>query len=119
MHIVFLGKAEVVNKATGTWLTGQQKFGVFTCRVANRLQSMQDLNIEWCRVLPFKEGAFGGWVSENHSGLTQVIKWFYSDLDQVYSKIIWTPSPGVSYNRWSAKNMRIWLSDRGVKGFSK
>ncbi len=49
------------------------------------LEAVQQLQLDWCKVLPYKGGKLGGWVLENYLGFFRVSVWFYSTLSIIAS----------------------------------
>ena len=80
---------------------------------------LQEMDIEWCRTLPYKEGHFGGWVSENFAAMTRILPWFYSDIVGLCPSPPWKPPRGVHHSRWTKAQISMWMRDRGIKGASK
>ena len=77
MHLVFLGVARVCCMMIETWLTKNRKHREFILHVQGRLKTIQELDIEWCQMLPYKKGTFDGWVAEQFLAISRLLPWFF------------------------------------------
>ena len=39
-----------------------------------------ELRLDWCKLLAYKDGTFGGWIAENWIGYIKICKWIYGSL---------------------------------------
>ena len=53
-------------------LSALQRFG--SCI----LQDVKELNLDWCKLLPYCGGKFGSWMAANYLATARVNYWFYS-----------------------------------------
>ena len=78
------------------------------------LESIQELGLCWCPILPYKGGKFGGWVSENYLTMSRLLKWFYGVLDDIApDEAPWT-EPQRSTTDWTGKDCKMWMKIRGL-----
>jgi hypothetical protein len=119
MHLLFLGAVKTCLMGTQAWLKSCSKNTAFYKFSVGILDSIKDLNISWCRVLPYSKGKFGGWVSENHLGMSRLIEWFYPQLTSMEEEVPWT-EPEKAQSKWLKKDNAKWLMLRGInhKGYA-
>ena len=53
------------------------------------LESIEDLTLSWCKMLLYKKGKMGGWISETYMAMAQLNKWFDSVVTSIsYNKAV-------------------------------
>jgi hypothetical protein len=77
------------------------------------LEKIQDLQLQWCRVLPYSKTKFGGWVSENYLGFSRISNWFYSLLHFLPEENCYI-EPTIDVQKWSRKECYDWLNARDL-----
>jgi len=78
MHLLFLGVWSTLISVGMDWLRMNQMESSFLLYADGLLEKVQILNLSYCRVLGYKKGKLGGWVSENYLGFARLGSWFYS-----------------------------------------
>jgi hypothetical protein len=106
-----------------TWMSNKGKSTPFVDETQEVLSGIEDLNLSWCKVQPFTGGKFGGWVSENFLGLSRLLKWLYSRLDEVASDKEPFVQPDLPLKKWLAPSLKGWLKARklpheGLKAYN-
>ena len=114
MHLLCLGIVKSVMLRIDKWLTRQRKAAPFARKMKGMLESIQELNLSWCLVLPYKGGKFGGWVSENYLAMSRVMKWFYSALDIIAPDGEQWLEPQGEMPSWTGEDCKKWLGLRGL-----
>jgi hypothetical protein len=114
MHLLFLGVVKTVVQRVEEWMSNKGKCSAFLSEATAMLQGLEDLNLSWCKLQPFSGGKFGGWVSENFLGLSRVLKWLYSRLDEVATDKEPFVQPETPLKKWLAKDLKRWLQIRGL-----
>jgi hypothetical protein len=123
MHLLFLGVVKTVVQRVETWMSNKGKSTAFVEETQEVLRGIEDLNLSWCKVQPFTGGKFGGWVSENFLGLSRLLKWLYSRMDEVASDKEPFVEPNLPLNKWLAPSLKGWLKARklphdGLKAYN-
>lgn len=119
MHLIFLGIVKSSLNSIKKWLAKQGRLTDFfdRCKFLNGL--LDDVHIDWLRIEDFREGKFGGWVSENFVAFSRIMLWFFQDVGSlVREEVVGEDSvpPSASPNsKWRAKHFVRWLYDRDVK----
>ena len=114
MHILFLGVIKASIKRVEDWMKGCGKHDCFLSYAKGVLDVVQKLNLNWCKVLPYPSGRFGGWVSENYLALARLLPWFYAPLDEIAGDPEVYEQPVCPQWLWTAKENKLWLSKRGL-----
>ena len=83
MHLLFLGITKSVLNDVHTWLQTNKLFTKYLKHAEIVLLPLQKLRIEWCKIIPYGTGKFGGHVSENYLGMARILKWFMCILNQI------------------------------------
>ena len=112
MHLLFLGITKVIMLDIQMWLKLSNHSANFYKLTNGILEPIQALRVEWCKVLPFSNTKFGGWVSENYLGFSRLMLWFYSLLRFVPSPIEYI-QPNIDQNKWSRKQNEEWMKNHG------
>lgn len=85
MHLLFLGVTKSTFNDIHAWLRSKNLFTKFLAMVDKILQPIQNLRLEWCKIIPYGTGKFGGHVSENYLAMARILKWFLCILNQFKS----------------------------------
>ena len=112
MHLVFEGVVKSNVEDIQVWLS-QGKYENFLRYARGTLESIQRLNLPWCKVLPYLKGKLGGWVAENFLAFARVAKWFYSRIDLIADDPL-LEEPPYPQNKWNMKVNKQWLKLRGL-----
>lgn len=114
MHLLFLGVIKTTVHRVQEWTKRRSKYSSFMRYAGQKsLDSVQQLGLEWCKVLPYGGGKLGGWVSENYLAMGRLMCWFYEPLatiavDEVYVE------PDRPFARWTKPDNQKWLTVRGL-----
>ena len=78
MHLIFYGVVGSTIEELQLFLSKRKKHSNFK-RITNVLmEKIIELKLSWCKILPYKEGTFGGWIPENWIALMRITKWLTS-----------------------------------------
>lgn len=115
MHLLCLGVVKTLLRRIDRWMAKKKKGAPFAKKMKGFLESLQELNLAWCPILPWKEGGkFGGWVSENYLTISRLLQWFYSVLDEIaVDEQPWSEPVGEMPD-WTGDDCRKWLKRRGL-----
>ena len=113
MHLICLGVVKSVILRVDKWMTNSSKSAPFVRHMKGMLESIQELGLCWCPILPYKGGKFGGWVSENYLTMSRLLKWFYGVLDDIAPDEAPWSEPTASMSDWTGKDCKMWLKIRG------
>lgn len=116
MHLIFLGVTKRTNQEIHEWCTMRRRGTAFSTYANGILESVQKLQLDNFKVLPYREGTLGGWISENHLGWLRVSKWMYGNLDMLAEDPVFVePDPAVrTVENWTMVHNRGWLRARGL-----
>lgn len=115
MHLLFLGVVKTVMMRVQAWMTNKRKATPFAREMTQYMKSLEALKLTWIKILPYKGGRFGGWVSENYLAMSRILKWFYSIMDRLASdKEPWVEPINKPQDKWKAMDNRAWLIQRGL-----
>ncbi len=115
MHLLFLGCVKTVMLRVQAWMSNKRKASPFAREMKQYMESLEGIKLTWIKILPYKGGKFGGWVSENYLAMSCIMKWFYSLLDRLASdKEPWVEPVNKPQKNWTAVDNRTWLSQRGL-----
>ena len=74
MHLIFYGVGSSTIEELQSFLSKRRKQSNFK-RIANVLmEKIIPLKLSWCKILPYKEGTFGGWIAENWIAFMRITK---------------------------------------------
>ena len=82
MHLLFLGITKTLLSDIHSWLQTKKLYTKYLKFAEEVLLPLQKLNIEWCKIIPYGTGKFGGHVSENYLGMARILKWFMCILNR-------------------------------------
>lgn len=119
MHLIFLGIIKTTLFMIKKWLGkgGYLEDFLKRCKELNAL--LNDLHIDWLRIEDFRDGKFGGWVSENFVAFSRVMLWFFQDLGTLMRESVLQedsePPSQVPNTTWKQKHYWRWFYDRGLE----
>ena len=123
MHLLFLGVWSTLVAQGAEWLRLKQMESSFILYAEGLLEKIQALNLSYCRVLGYKKGKLGGWVSENYLGFSRVGGWFYGHFGSTKKTAERQPykEPNKPQEKWTKKENEAWLAARRLprKGNAK
>ena len=61
--------------------------------------------------MPYKTGKLGGWISENYVAAAPLMRWFYSNIDDILDENI-CKMPETPIKKWHKKFLYDWLKQR-------
>ena len=112
MHLIFLGIEKHVNKDITKFMLYNEKFSSFSRHVHDLFSTMMSLSIkDWCDILPYEDGNFSNWISDNHLAMSRLSSWFYVALQKVLRN---HHEPNKSVSTWSKSDCLRWLKYRGL-----
>lgn len=114
MHLVFLGVVKTVIQMVQEWAKLRGKYATFVRYLHGTLDSIQQLGLDWCRCVPYKNGKLGGWVSENYLAAARLLPWMYCCLDTLAADITFV-TPTKEQKKWTMKENQQWLQIRGLE----
>jgi hypothetical protein len=114
MHLLFLGVVKTTVLMAQRWLKNKGKSPAFIKETAKLLEWVEDLKLSWCKVIPYRGGKLGGWVSENYLALSRLLRWVYSRLDELAVDREPFVEPDLPLDRWTVKPLNEWLRIRGL-----
>ena len=81
MHLLFLGIVKKVLQVIKEWMIENNIFSVFIERVKRYNQELDDIkSIDYLPIQDFRQGKFGGWVSENYLAFSRIMAWFFQEI---------------------------------------
>jgi hypothetical protein len=80
MHLIFLKVVKSTMKMMTDFVTMRRKGASFNSFANGKMESIQEMQVEICKTLPWGKGTFGGYVSENYLGTLRVVRWLFSEL---------------------------------------
>ena len=119
MHLVFHGVQKTNMILIESWasrcglLSALKRFGNVI------LQNIQELNLEWCKLIPYNGGKFGGWMAEIFLGMARINCWFYSMLHTLPKETKYNGDPTTCQTKWNKKENTAWLQARGLPAKTK
>lgn len=115
MHLLFLGVTKTVILDIQEWMKQRNIHSLFCQNMKGVLEAVQKLQLPWCKLLPFSNGKFGGWVSENYMGFCRLMPWFYSVLEYYESNPVNIDPPmNKPQAIWTKKENMRWLMLRNL-----
>ena len=76
-------------------------------------KEIEELRLDWCKLMSYKEGSFGGWIAENWIAYLRIVKWVYGSLDILIDDKEYRP-PNKAITRWTKAENMEWLKARGL-----
>ena len=114
MHLLFLGCQKTIATATHSFITMKGKGESFIKYMDGVLESVQRLNLAWCKALPYKKGNFVGWVSENLLAFSRLCRWCYGRLPEIAADTVVVELNLQDRPRWKKDTCVSWLRLRGL-----
>ena len=87
MHLLYLGIAKSIFLRCNDWLSCRNQLKIQAKKNSSLLSLVENLRLDWCKIVRFDEGTFGGWVSENYVGLMKISLWVFSTFQELPSMI--------------------------------
>lgn len=116
MHLLFLGIVKSTLNTVKSWISQQKKFTDFKQKAARYDLLLSGVRLDWLPVLDYRNGGFGGWVSENYLAFSRVMIWFFQDIPNLASTIDNSEPPTERPNNsWRKPHYVTWLKKRGQK----
>jgi hypothetical protein len=113
MHLLFLGITKSTIMMVQEWMKRSSIHSKFFQKVQLVNQSIQSLQLCWCKVRPFSDQNFGGWVSENYLDMARIIPWFYSVFYRMDMSVQYADTVTDS-KTWSQQIYYNWLKARSL-----
>jgi len=89
MHLLMLGVQKTTMIKVKHWHIMRGSQTSFYNYSDGILDSIQSLNLSWCKTVPYKKGKMGGWISESYLAMARLNKWFYSGVNSIsYDKAV-------------------------------
>ena len=121
MHLLFLGIVKKVLQVIKAWMLEQGMFRDFTERVKTYNQKLDEIgSLEYLPLQDFRQGKFGGWVSENFGAFERIMLWFFQEIgtllniDELEGVVV----PNTRPSGWLRKHCLRWLRDRGITEYN-
>jgi hypothetical protein len=118
MHLIFLGIVKTMVKDIQVSLLLKKGNAEFLRQNGDLLQSLQKLNLDWLKLLPYSGGNFYGWNATQYVGFSRLLPWFY----QKYGEVSVEPLPERDlppeadlHICWLKPDLEYWLRIRGLK----
>jgi hypothetical protein len=122
MHLT-MGSVKAVLRTLIKYTACRDRQQDFIRRCNEISKTVQELRIDLVPLLKFKDEKFGGFVAENYSAMAMVLPWLSHVLQEKMMEPPDTcPVPDIAnkpLNRWTGKECKAWLAERGHKGCSK
>ena len=121
MHLVFLGVIKTTMKRVNYWAKVRGKHEAMVSSSKLILEGIQDLRLQWVNVLPYRQGCFSGWVSENYLGMARMLPWFYNNMTNLMGDPVAYKQPTSPQHKWTLTQNKGWLKSRSLsqKGKAK
>ena len=113
MHLVFYGIGGSTVQEVTNYLKMKKKHASFKDKVNCITKEIEDLRLDWCKLMSYKEGSFGGWIAENWIAYLRISKWVYGILDILIDDKEYCP-PDKAVTRWTKAENIEWLKARGL-----
>lgn len=112
MHLLFLGIVKSVLTDVVSWMNTRRNHAEFIRMADGVLEPLTLFKLEWCKIQAYKQGTFGGYVSEDFLGLSRVSLWFYSMIFQLQEKKY--EDPVTHCSKWKKQTCINWFQARGL-----
>jgi hypothetical protein len=113
MHLLFLGLVKTTMLRIQQWMSNKRKMAPFVRAMKKQFDSLDKLKLSWIKILPYKAGKFGGWISENYLAISRLLKWFYSSLSLIASDPAPWQEPNKPPEKWTMVDNKAWLTLHG------
>ena len=74
MHLIFYGVVGSTIEELQLSLSKRKKHSNFKRITKILMEKIIELKLSWCKILPYKEGTFGGWIAENWIAFMRITK---------------------------------------------
>lgn len=111
MHLLFLGVVDKTMDLVTDWCKSRRDGASFSRMVIGRLESVQGLRLDWCKIQPYGGGR-GGWVSENYLGFARLMNWFYLELENIGEFVPYSEPDDKPQDKWTKPENTAWLKAR-------
>jgi hypothetical protein len=112
MHLFFLGMGKTMALDIREWTLCRNLNKSFIKYATGLLETIEELQLPWLKLLPYSNRKFGGWVAENYVALVRLFKWFYQPLPSLAEEEPWE-QPETPIEAWLVKDLWNWLKLRG------
>ena len=113
MHLIFYGTGGSSISDITKFLKLKKKHTSFMNHVNDITQEITNMRLDWCKLLPYKNGKFGAWVAENWIAYLRICKWIYSSIYIITEDEKYVP-PSTPQDKWTKKQNVEWLKVRGL-----
>ena len=114
MHLIFYGVVASTIEELQLFLSKRKKHSNFK-RITNILiDKIIELKLSWCKILPYKEGTFGGWIAENWIAFMRITKWLTSEIHFIAGNTEYE-KPAGEIKTWKKPTLRYWCDWHGFK----
>ena len=70
---------------------------------------MTELRLDWCKLMAYKEGTFGGQIAENWIAYLRICKWIYGSIYVIMDDKEYIPP-----DKWNKSDNVEWLQARDL-----
>jgi len=113
MHLIFLGVVKTVMQQIHDWMITRNKGTRFVQFADTVFDTIEQLKLSWCRITSYKNGNFGGWISENYVAAAKLMCWFYAGIGQIAADPVFD-EPDIELKYWRKTHHYAWLKIRGL-----
>ena len=114
MHLVFHGVQKTNMILIEVWASRNGSLSALQRYGFSILQEVKELNLDWCKLIPYNGGKFGGWMAEIFLAMARVNCWFYSMIHTLPKEDEYTGDPDKCQTKWIIKENQSWLRARGI-----
>lgn len=119
MHLVFLGMVRCILKAMlNPFVKRRGATNILAKKLEPVFNVLVNFNLEWLKLMDWKEGASGGLVSENYMGLAKIFPYLGDLVEETVKKPL---PPGDTHLldmtqvvKWKKKECEDWLRERAL-----
>jgi hypothetical protein len=116
MHLLFLGIVKSTLVTVKCWMSQQKMFTDFKQKAEKFDTLLNEIRLDWLPTLDYRNGGFGGWVSENFLAFSRVMTWFFQDIPLLTSATDDSVPPTERPNSfWKKIHYVSWLEKRGQR----
>ena len=115
MHLLFLGIVKKTILVLKEWMKQQEMFTDFVKKAETINSLLDEQMLEWLKVLAYRDGKLGGWVSENLLAFSRILNWFFQQITDLIrdQRLDSVPPTELPDNNWRKIHYARWLKDRG------
>ena len=118
MHLIFYGVASSTMEEIQKFLIQREKHGQFKKLINELLPKVINLKLSWCKLMPYKEGTFGGWIAENWIAFVRIIKWINPLIARIAKNQTYV-KPDKDIKHWTKKELSQWCKWHGFSAGKK